>query len=549
MNILSIMTGAHDDSGTLIYDNNVFAIEFERITRIKHNCNHKLLTQDYVSNTLGIRRLKEDDLVNQSRLCTSYLLNAAKASLPQIDIIRGINFSSKILLKSSYSHHENHAASAYFPSGFSNAAILIMDVFGSPLTSNTNWRESTSMWLGKGYKISKLEIFYSPAYQFDNSISNIYNYHNSLGVFYMDLTILCGFNVLDGGKTMGLSAYGTDNILNKIRRFISVDEKKGNITFDRQYIHFIQKEGKRRDHSFSYIADVAFAAQKILEEILLFYCKRIYEQTKCDSLCLAGGIALNSVANGLIIKNTPFKKIFIKPAASDSGMSLGHALNLYYNFEQNFNKMLYFNNFFLGKEYDISKFLLKIRGIPGLSYTVYNSFNNLYRDVASLLKKNNIIGWFQDRSEFGPRALGNRSILCNPSKRGMKDKLNKKIKFREWFRPFAPVVLEKYVNLYFDISCTSPYMLLVGNVVNSKIPEVTHVDGTARIQTVNKKQNEKLYLLLLEFYKQTGMPVLLNTSFNIKGEPIVETPYDAIYTFVNSELDYLVVQNILFSRK
>lgn len=561
MNVLSVRIGwgYHDDSAVLICNKKVYAIECERLSRIKHNCDQDLATYAYLNN-LAEKIIVEKDyayLNNQGRKIiykaginkitkdsVAYLLRAAKIKISEIDLFLGINIPSKVSdggIKE-HAHHKDHAATAFFPSPFKQAAVLVIDVFGASSVKKKYLRETVSFWIGKNRKLKNIITYFSPASQIYNGIYHFYSYHNSIGVFYTDLTIICGFGVYEGQKTMGLSSYGSDRILKQLRQFINIDKFSGVITFRREYIKFL--EGMKRSDDFQFKADVAFAAQRILEEAVLFYCNKLYSLTHCENICLAGGLALNSVANGLIIRKTPFKRIFVQPASNDAGLSLGRALNAFYQFQRNRKTDLNFNNYCLGKEYRCRGMDSKLGSFPGINFKKYHFKNELYTAVAELLIQKKIIGWFQGRSEFGPRALGNRSIFCSASDKKMQDILNR-VKFREWFRPFAPVVLEEYASEYFDINFPSPHMLIVASVKSKKIPAVTHIDGSARLQTVNIEQNKELYSLIKEYYKKSGIPVLLNTSFNIKGEPIVETPEQAIESFLKSDLDYLVLDNYL----
>ena len=347
---------------------------------------------------------------------------------------------------------------------------------------------------------------------------------------------------------MGLSAYGSERVLREIEGFVVYDRKKGIVTFDRAYVEKIDGIIRQMGSSFEMRADIAYAAQKVLEQVVLFYCRCLHERTGCTALCLGGGIALNSVANGLILEHTPFSQLFIQPAAKDSGNSLGAALDIFYQFESNQETDIDYKNFCLGREYDHHHVESVLKGTCGIRYEKCRDFDQLCVKAVDMLERDRIIGWFQHGSEFGPRALGNRSILCNPACSQMKDTLNRRIKFRESFRPFAPAVLEEHAFEHFGLSHPSPHMLLVAQVKNGAIPAVTHVDGTARVQTVNAVQNRRFYALLETWMERSGLPVLLNTSFNIKGEPLVESPTDAVSTFIRSDLDSLIIQNYVVTR-
>ena len=293
--------------------------------------------------------------------------------------------------------------------------------------------------------------------------------------------------------------------------------------------------------------DIAAAAQRIVEDVMIHMARVLNQKTKSRNLAIAGGVGLNSVANGRLLVETPFKNIFIQPAAGDSGTSMGSALYLYHSILGK-KRNYVMGDAFLGPGFDQNAYRneLESAGLPYMETPQYAKI------AARLLKKGKILGWFQGRLEFGPRALGNRSILANPCLKDMKDILNARVKFRESFRPFAPIVLEEYCDEYFDQNVPSPFMLLVYNVRPDKrsvIPSVTHVDNTARIQTVNRAENPEMWRLLHAFKEETGVPILLNTSFNVKGEPIVCSPYDAVDSVKRADIDYLVMGSFIAAKK
>jgi carbamoyltransferase len=546
MNILCILTGAHDDAGVLISGEKVYAIEMERLSRLKHNCRADLLTDAYRSCSIKERAFYKTNLDTCVHQTLEYLLTAGQISLDDIDVaVTPLQLRAKHPWKVTCGHHGHHAMTAYFPSGFSEAAILVIDIFGDPKPRDCLQRETISFWHGRDGAIEHLQTRYSPAYQFDQNLAA--TEHTSIGVFYTDLTILCGFGVLDGGKTMGLAPYGSDRLLEPLKQFVRIDPDTGHVTFRRGYVEFLERQERREE--FQFRADIAFAAQNILEEVYVTNCQFLHRMTGTDCICLAGGVALNSAANGIITRRTPFKKIFIQPAAKDSGIALGVALDILRQHAPDLVQRLDYNNFCLGREYPSTNVeeAISRSNLPGV--TRFEDRKSLCACAAELLARDKIVGWFQGRSEFGPRALGNRSILFNPANPKAKELLNHRVKFREAFRPFAPVVLEENMRDYFDIVRPSPYMLEVFPVVSPrKIPAVTHVDNSARTQTVNRVQNEMLWMLLSEFKSRTGLPVLLNTSLNIKGEPIAETPADAISSFQRSGMDNLVLGQYLLTK-
>ena len=437
-----------------------------------------------------------------------------------------------------FEHHVCHAASAFYPSGWDEAAILTIDGAGE-------W--STCLLAhGKGTTIKKLGEVKTPY---------------SLGAFYQAISMHLGFKLIEGpGKMMALASYGNADgeayhQLKKLFRFTP----NGKFTFDTRYFSYYysrksgvsekftqafgpsKKEGKDWNQQ---ELDLAAAAQRLVEEAVMHMATWLKKTTGAENLCLAGGVALNSVTNGIIAQSGLFKHIFIQPAAGDSGTSLGSALWLQHAVlkqPRNFTM----EHAFVGPAFTEVDYRSAIEE-SGLPYQFLGE--NIYDTTAELLEKNDIIAWFQDRMEFGPRALGNRSILTSPLDPEMKDKLNQRVKFRESFRPFAAIVNEEDCGKYFSSIYPNPYMLLVYDVkeeYQKLMPAITHVDGTVRIQTVNATHNPTLRALLDAFKKRTGHSVLLNTSFNIKGEPIVCTPTDALKSFKESLIDYLIIGQYL----
>lgn len=439
-------------------------------------------------------------------------------------------------------HHLTHAASAFFVSPFEKAAILTLDGAGE-------WATCIQA-VGEGNKITKLGTVNTP---------------HSLGAFYQAVSRHLGFKLIEGpGKLMGLASYGEHDSeeYQKMKKLIRLTPE-GGFEIDMSYFsyHYTRKTGVSEKFTALFgpskaegkdwtphELNVAAAAQHVVEDVILHMVKKLKEKTNADYLCLAGGVALNSVANGLIAKIGWFKDIFIQPAAGDSGTSLGSAL-LYYHQYLDKPRTYVMETAFLGNgcsEVDCEA-ALKQFDLPWVkSSEKYASF------AAEKLAEGKIVGWFQDRMEFGPRALGNRSILGSPAVSDMKEILNTRVKFREPFRPFAAIVLEEDCGKYFDSDFPNPYMLLVYNVrpeYLGKIPAITHVDNTVRIQTVNKTENPQMRSLLQAFGKLTGYTVLVNTSFNIKGEPIVSTPYDAVHSFERADMDYLILGDYVVAKK
>lgn len=422
-------------------------------------------------------------------------------------------------------HHLAHASSAFLPSPYNEAAVLTIDGRGEHTT--------TSYYLGQQNNLSLLSDVRMP---------------NSLGLLYENVTTYLGFlHSSDEYKVMALASYGKPNYVKEFRSIIHMGEN-GNYTIDEVNLEDLFGPARKRSDPFTAKHfDIAHSLQKVLEETVLELVRWFHGATQLPNLCLAGGVALNCVLNAVIRDKGPFKNIWVQPAAGDAGTSLGAALWLdaqHRNDQQ--PKRFYMEHAYWGPEYsddDIEQFL-KWTKVP------YRKLDNIAEEAAKILAQDKVIGWYQGRMEFGPRALGSRSILASPIHPDMQARLNE-IKDREDFRPVAPVVLEEDAPEWFDQASYSPFMLFVYNVKPDKadkIPAVRHVDGTARIQTVNRRQHALYYDLLTEFKKLTGVPVLVNTSFNTRGEPIVCTPRDAIECFWTSPFDALVINSFLLEK-
>jgi carbamoyltransferase len=389
-------------------------------------------------------------------------------------------------------------------------------------------------------------------------------YPHSLGLLYNAITYYLGFKVnSDEYKVMGLAPYGEPCFIDQMRQLMAV-QPDGSLKLNLEYFAFpygLRMTNKKFDELFGgpprepetgleqKHKDIAASVQAITEEVVLKMAHHLYRETGLTNLCLAGGVALNCVANGRLLKEGPFENIFIQPAAGDAGAALGVAGFAYHTLLKN-NRNFKMRHPYWGPEFPNReiKMFLENEAIP---FKEFDS-DKLVELTAGYIAEDKIIGWFQGRMEFGPRALGNRSILANPKNPAMKDIINQKIKFREDFRPFAPAVLEGKVNDYFQIDCPSPFMLLVAQVKPEKqneIPSVTHVDGSARVQTVNQEDNPLFYDLLNAFDKLTGCPVIINTSFNVRGEPIVCNPREAYNCFMKTGMDYLVMGNYVVAKK
>jgi carbamoyltransferase len=437
-------------------------------------------------------------------------------------------------------HHLCHAASAFYPSSFEEAAILTIDGAGEWAT--------TLLAKGSGNTISKLKKVNTPY---------------SLGAFYQAISMHLGFKLIEGpGKLMGLASYGNPDteVYKKMKALFQL-KSDGTYSFDTRYFsyYYTRKSGvskkftdlfgssKTEGKNWSeHELNIAAAAQRMVEEVVLHMATYLKKTTRSQNLCMAGGVALNSVTNGILAKSGLFKEIYIQPAAGDSGTAIGSTLLVNHQVLDRQRQPI--NTAFLGPSYSKERYISALQA-AGVEYTDYGK--DCYDYIAQQLHANKIVAWFQGNMEFGPRALGNRSILANPGHADMKDILNKRVKFREAFRPFAAIVTEEDCSTFFDHDYPNPYMLLVYNVKpeqRSLLPSITHVDGTVRIQTVNEKENPPMRALLKAFEKRSGFPVLINTSFNIKSEPIVCTPENAIQSFLASDIDFLVLGDLVVAK-
>lgn len=526
----------HDFSACIVQDGRIkYAIEAERINRIKHSVGafnpfNSIIKYLFSENENKINSISTCDTLNMMNL---------------YEYINNINL---------FNHHLCHAASVFFTSPFRSAAILVLDGAGSrkQLKNGNCEFETVSMYAGFGTDITLLKKITGIM---GENIDEKHNHHldipNSLGVFFTYITKIVGFNFLDDGKTMGLASYGDENSfyedLRKYVEFLDDGSVLIKLTDDKAYKYkaIIDREISNGE-KFQLKADFAASGQKILEEIYFHYINLLYDLTKQENLCISGGVALNSLANGKIKNKSKFKNIYFFPACGDDAIAVGAAYLAYY---ADFKERFVNNNqtSFLGKNYSNKNILESLKKFNNIKY--YKS-DNKYKETANLLNSDKIIAWFQGKSEFGPRALGHRSILANPKNQKIKDYINKEIKQREFFRPFAPAVLYEYQKEYFESDDYLPYMSQVINIRKDKIiniSAVAHIDNTARVQSVDKK-NSELYKLLIEFYKISKLPVLLNTSFNIKDIPIVETPGDALNCFSKSHIDYLIMGDFICKR-
>jgi len=563
MYILGIGGFYHDAAACLIKDGEIVAVaEEERFNRKKHSSGVPVNAIEFCLKKASINISQVDHVayyfnkwgiflnsIKDAFLLRRRVLDALKvpafnlymmASL-EVDKIKasdklGFPFPKMVYID----HHQAHAASAYFVSPYDNAAILILDLMGESA--------STSLLIGKGNQISKLKEI---------------KYPHSIGLLYASITDYLGFKVCnDEYKVMGLASFGDMSLYDEFRKIVRL-KPGGEYEIDLKYFTFhktgrsirsvselfISKYGLPRKHGeiiTQHHKNIAAALQKLTEEIVLNLTEYLYRTVNVDNLCIAGGVGLNSVANGRILKQGLFKNIYIQPSSHDAGCAIGCAYYVYNQMQGNKKKFIMEHDYY-GPEYTDKQ----IEAVLHNSKVNYKYCDEIEKETAKLLAAGKIIGWFQGRMEFGPRALGNRSILADPTRADMMDIINKWVKHREDFRPFAPAIMEEEAKDYFDISCSSPFMLFVVPVkknMRKKIPAVTHVDGTARVQTVSKKNNPKFWGLISEFKKITGVPVVLNTSFNVMGEPIVCTPADALRCFFSTGIDYLVMDNYLISK-
>ena len=554
MYLLGIHIGGHDSAAALVKEGKVlFAIEEERLARVKHIGGFPLKA---IQECLDHENLKINDI---DTICFSfnypehvrkkilghtlkYYPKANNRFLGELDYIKlALNFEDHIREKLDYQnkvffchHHTAHMASSYYLSRFQESALFSIDGVG----------DIESSVIGEGLQ-NEVKIFEKYSI----------NYPDSIGLLYTAITDYLGFIPhCDEGKVMGLAPYGNSEIYKEHFQDIVYFNDDGMYEFNLDYFEYPFKMRSSISEKFLSVfgparkpkseitrrhKDIAAILQYITEKAMLHTAQHLYKITSSKNLCLAGGTALNCVANGRILTKTPFENIFVQPAANDAGTAIGSALYCYYS-KHGDNKRHPLNNSYLGTGFSNSV----IKSVIEQKKIQYSENDDLFVAVAKLLSEGKIVGWFNGRMEFGPRSLGNRSILCSPFPAEMKDILNSKVKHREGFRPFAPSVLLEDCSEYFDNSHESPYMLLTYNVNDKyieRMPAVTHADKTARVQTVVESENPEFFRLISEYKKITGIGVLLNTSFNVMGQPIVCRPEEAIECFLTTHIDYLVM--------
>ena len=566
MYTLGISCYYHDSSAAILKDGKVIAaVEEERFSRKKFDddfpkqaINWCLKESGISSKNLDSVAFYDKPVLKFERLLDNYIAVAPRGLYSFLDVIpkwihkrlwvKGEiskhlkDFNGEIIFPE---HHMSHAAHAFFTSPFDEAAILTVDGVGEWTTASFGTAHDTTI-----------------------KLTNDIRWPHSVGLFYSAFTYFLGFKVNEGEyKLMGLSAYGKPKYYDLIMENLVDVKNDGSIHLNMKYFSFTYDKvmtnqkfsdlfgipPRKEDSKAEQIHyDIAASAQLVLEDILLKMVNHVHKKTGMPNLCFGGGVALNGVANYRILKDGPFENLHIPPSPGDGGSAVGCAQYLYYCHDKNKRMMednveRIKNNIFVGPSHsndEIKSFL----DTNKIDYKFLET-NSLLQTVAKLIVEGNVVGWYQGKMEWGPRALGNRSIIADPRNVKMKDILNEKIKHRESFRPFAPCILEEYTSEYFDVDVSSPYMLLVAPVKKpEKIPAVTHVDGTARLQTVSKDINLLFYNLITEFYKITGVPVLINTSMNVRGEPIVDTPEQAYNMIIKTDMDYIVMGDYIIKK-
>jgi carbamoyltransferase len=586
MYILGISAFYHDSAACLVKDGEIIAAaQEERFTRKKQDFSFPVKAIEYCLKHAGIKGSELDyvafydkPFIKFERLLMTYLAYAPVGiksffkAMPvwikqklwiKETIKHKLDFSGKVIFPE---HHESHAASAFLASPYQEAAFLTLDGVGEWTT--------TSYGVGKDNKIDLQKEIHFP---------------HSLGLLYSAFTYYTGFKVNSGEyKVMGLAPYGEPKYKDLIISELMDLKEDGSFKMNMKYFDYaagLKMTNKKFEKLFGGPArkpeskltpremDLARSVQDVTEEVMLRMSRHIHKETGQKNLCLAGGVALNCVGNGKILREGPFENIWIQPAAGDAGGALGAALFVWYQMlgnervadgKKDFQKGSYLGPIFQNGH---NKKYLEENNIP---FTVLKE-EEIPETIADLIASENVIGWFQGRMEFGPRALGNRSIIGDARSPKMQETMNLKIKFRESFRPFAPTVIEERVSDYFEIDRESPYMLLVAqvkeelctkmtdeqeklfgldklNIVRSKVPAITHVDYSARLQTVNKEDNPLYHQMIKKFDEKYGCPVIINTSFNVRGEPIVCTPKDAYLCFMRTDMDYLIMGNYLVKK-
>ena len=591
--ILGISAFYHDSAATLVIDGEIIAAaQEERFTRNKHDSGYPHKSIDYVLSEAGLALNQVDHVafydkpfLKFERLLETYVAFAPKG-LKQFSMAMPVWLREKLFLKGQLikelkrldkefsaerllfgEHHLSHAASAFYPSPFEEAIVLTLDGVGEWAT--------TAVTVGKGNKLDIIKEIHFP---------------HSLGLLYSAFTYYTGFRVNSGEyKVMGLAPYGEPKYKNLILEKLIDLKEDGSFHLDQSYFNYatgltmtnkkfsdLFGEPVRKpesDQLTQFHMDIAASVQTVTEEVVLKMTRSLAKEHGIPNLCMAGGVALNCVANGKILRDQAFKKIWVQPAAGDAGGALGVALSVWHkelDKPRKINPTDSMKGSFLGPEYKQITIEEELAGCEAIFETVAEE--EMLEQTAQALTEGKVVGWFQGRMEFGPRALGGRSILGDPRSETMQKTLNLKVKYRESFRPFAFSVLREDVSEWFELDDDSPYMLFVDNVQQNKrremtseeeqlfgieklnikrsdIPAVTHVDYSARIQTVHQETNPRYHALIRKFKEKTGCSVVVNTSFNVRGEPIVCTPEDAFRCFMGTEIELLVVGNSLLRKE
>ena len=593
MKILGISAYYHDSAASLIVDGKIIsAAQEERFTRKKHDSSFPRNAIQFCINESNIQLsdldyivFYEKPLIKFERLLETYISFAPKG-FKSFLMAMPVWLKEKLYLKSVLKkeltnfdgvdksnlpdllfsqHHLSHAASAFFPSPFNKAAVLCLDGVGE-------WSSST-VWIGE-----------------DNNLTPKWEIHfpHSLGLLYSAFTYFTGFKVNSGEyKLMGLAPYGEPKYYDLILENLIDLKEDGTFKLDMSYFNYavgltmtskkfnklFNSEPRKPEEALTqHQMDIAASIQKVTEEVVIRLCKTIKKEFDVDYLCLAGGVALNCVANGKLLRSNIFKDIWIQPAAGDAGGALGAAQSVWYQYLNNSrtpDSPDSMRGSYLGSTFDDQE-IKKVLDSYDAKYEIIQD-DQYENKVANILADGKVVGWMQGAMEFGPRALGSRSILGDPRNEEMQTTMNLKIKYRESFRPFAPIILDDEVNNFFEHEGSSPYMLIVADIKKelrkelddkqkqlfgidklkiprSTLPAITHVDYSARLQTVHHDTNPKMHTLLKEFKKVTNCPVLVNTSFNVRGEPIVNTPEDAYRCFMRTEMDYLAIGGFLLNK-
>ncbi len=586
MNILGISAFYHDSAACLVQDGEIMAAaQEERFTRKKHDFSFPKNAIDYClrEGKLSVQDLDvvafyEKPFIKFERILNTYLAFAPvgiksfikamplwiKQKMWMKDyLVKELDFHGKILFPE---HHESHAAAAFFPSQFQEAAFITMDGVGEWATA--------SFGVGKDNNVQLLAELHFP---------------HSLGLLYSAFTYYTGFKVNSGEyKVMGLAPYGRPTYKDVILSELMDLKEDGSFKLNMKYFNYCAgltmtnrrfnklfggPPRKPESHLTQRDMDLARSVQEVTEEVMLRMARHVHRETGQKYLCLAGGVALNCVGNGRILREGPFQDIWIQPAAGDAGGALGAAMFVWHQYEGHErvadNKHDFQRGSTLGPHFD-NGYIKDYLEENQIHYTELSE-DEIPDKIADLIADEKVIGWFHGRMEFGPRALGNRSIIGDARSPKMQETMNLKIKFRESFRPFAPTVIQEKVSDYFEIDRESPYMLLVApvkkeirkkvsqeqenlfgleklHIIRSSIPAVTHVDYSARLQTVNRKDNAWYHRMISKFDEKYGCPVIINTSFNVRGEPIVCTPEDAYLCFMRTNMDYLLLENFLVEK-